>query len=373
MKKYNYIVVGCGIYGVTIAERLRAHGKSVLVIEKRNHIGGNCYSYEFEDTNITVHKYGTHIFHVNNKVIWDYVNKFTDFNRYQHRVLTTYKNRVYSMPINLGTINMFYNSNIRPKDVEPLITKQKKNIKNPRNLEEKAISLIGKDLYDAFIKGYTAKQWGCDPKELPPEIITRLPVRTSYHDSYFDDYYQGLPLLGYTEIFKNMLKEIPVELNVDFFDKREYWLKHCDHLIFTGPLDQFYEYVYGRLQWRSVKFELKCLSQDDYQGTSVMNFADLDIPYTRIHEPRHLHRERQYKLKKTVIIREYPVVLDKDPYYPVNSAKDIVLLAKYKELAEKEKQVVFGGRLAEYKYYDMHHAIEAAFKEFKNLMNCKKT
>lgn len=368
MRKHDYIIVGCGFYGSVLAERLTARGKKVLIIEKRGHIGGNCYSYEHKDSNITVHKYGTHIFHTNNKEVWGYVNRFTEFNRYQHRVLTTYKNKVYALPINLGTINAFYGVNLKPKEVARFLSRKKKIIRNPWNLEEKAISLIGKDLYDAFIKGYSAKQWGCDPKELPPETIARLPVRTSFHDSYFNDYYQGLPLHGYTAIFKNMLKGVAVELNTDFFARKDYWLAQCRRLIYTGPIDRYFDFEFGRLSWRSVRFELEELKIDDYQGTSVMNFADRNVPYTRIHEPKHLHRERKFKPNTTVIIREYPSDNAHEPYYPVNSREDKALFRKYRRLASQEKKVIFGGRLADYKYYDMHHAIEAALEKSKVLV-----
>ncbi|MFA5119240.1 MAG: UDP-galactopyranose mutase [Candidatus Omnitrophota bacterium] len=365
--RFNYIIVGSGIYGSVLAERLYDSGKSVLVIDKRDHIGGNCYSYEYKDTNITVHKYGTHIFHTNDKRTWEYINRFTEFNRYQHRVLTTHNSQVYSMPINLATINAFYGVNLKPKDVMSFLAKKKKNFKNPSNLEKKAVSLIGEDLYCAFIKNYSIKQWGHDPRELPPETIARLPVRTSFHDSYFDDYYQGLPLFGYTAIFKNMLKKIPIELNTDFFARKDYWLSKCERLIYTGPLDRYFDYKFGKLRWRSVRFELEELNYNDYQGTSVMNFADLEVPFTRIHEPKHLHRERKFKPNVTVIIREYPSKNDQEPYYPVNSKEDIILFKKYNRAALREKDVIFGGRLAEYKYYDMHHAIEAALKRFDQI------
>lgn len=367
MKKFDYIIVGSGLYGAVMAERLKKIEKSVLIIEKRGHIGGNCYSYEYPSTNIEVHKYGTHIFHTNNKKVWDYVNSFVEFNRYQHRVLTIHKDRVYAMPINLGMINYFYGINLKPDDVKDFISSKQKNIKNPKNLEEKAISLVGKDLYEAFIKGYTIKQWNCDPKELPAEIITRLPVRNSYFDSYFDDYYQGLPKEGYTAIFRKMLKGIPVELNTDFFDNRDIWLKKCDKLIYTGPIDKYFEYSLGQLKWRSLRFETKKFKMDDFQGTSVMNYADLNVPYTRIHEPKHLHREKEHKSGTTVIIKEYPDTDNNEPYYPVNSQEDKSILLKYKKLSQKEKKVIFGGRLAEYKYYDMHHAIEAALVQFDQI------
>lgn len=367
MKRYDFIIVGAGLFGAVMAERLARRGKSGLIIESRNHIGGNCYSYDYEDTSINVHNYGTHVFHTNNKQVWDYINRFTGFNRYQHRVLTTYNDRVYTMPINLGTINAFYNVNLKPSQVEAFIARKRKGIQNPKNFEEKAISLIGRDLYEAFIKGYTVKQWGCDPKELPASIIERLPARTSYFDSYFDDIYQGIPIGGYTPIFKKMLKGIPVELNVDFSQDREYWRSHCQTLIYTGPIDRYFEYCFGKLNWRSLRFEIERLDVEDFQGTSVMNYANVEIPYTRIHEPKHLHPEKQYTPQTTVIIREYPQLDDRAPYYPVNSESDQKILAKYKALAEKETNVIFGGRLAEYKYYDMDEVIASALLKSRQL------
>ncbi|MCX5679583.1 MAG: UDP-galactopyranose mutase [Candidatus Omnitrophica bacterium] len=364
MRRHDYIIVGCGFFGSTLAERLHSAGKSVLMIERREHIGGNCYSYEYKGTNIMVHKYGTHIFHTDNAMVWDYVNKFGGFNRYQHRVLTTHKNMVYAMPINLGTINAFYGINLRPSQVNKFISSKRGDIKNPKNLEEKAISLIGRDLYEAFIKGYTIKQWGCDPKELSPDIIERLPVRTSFYDSYYNDTYQGLPKDGYTAIFKNMLKGIPIELGVDFIEERDKWRGRCKNLIYTGPIDRYFDYRFGRLGWRSARFEIKKLGLPDYQGTSVMNYADTDVPYTRIHEPKHLHLEKVHTKNTTVIIKEYPHVNDNEPYYPINSDSDKQLLRKYRALAKKEPDVVFGGRLADYKYYDMHHVIELALCKF---------
>lgn len=369
MRKYDFIVVGAGMYGAILAERLHSAGRSVLVIERRNHIGGNCYSYEYEDTGITVHKYGTHIFHTSNKDVWEYINHFAEFNRYQHRVLTMHRDRVYVMPINLSTINAFYNINLKPAEVEAFIASKRTFKGIPGNLEEKAISLVGEELYAAFIKSYTQKQWGCDPRDLPPEIITRLPVRTCFFDSYYDDYYQGLPLHGYTSLFENMLKGIPVERNTDFFSDREKWLARCKNLVFTGHIDRYFDYSLGRLQWRSVRFEYEKLKINDFQGTSVMNYADKENPFTRIHEPKHLHREKKYPRDITVIIREFAFCEDKDPYYPVNSDNDKNILKRYKKLADEEKNVIFGGRLAEYKYYDMHHVIEVALAKFKSLHN----
>ena len=359
---YDYVVVGSGFFGAVFAQQAKENGKSAIVLEKRDHIGGNCYCYNYEDTEINIHAYGTHIFHTNNQPLWDYVTRFTEFNRYQHRVLTTHKDKVYSMPINLGTVNTFYGVNLKPEEVEDFLASKRGDISNPKNLEEKAISLIGKDLYEAFIKGYTMKQWGCDPTKLPASIITRLPVRHSYHDSYFNDIYQGIPIGGYTPIFERMLEGIPVELEVDFFDDLAHWKSQCrEKIIYTGPIDRYFNYQFGRLNWRSVRFEIENPKVEDYQGTSVMNYADPEIPYTRIHEPKHLHLEKTtHKPNETVIIREYSQVDNDAPYYPVNFDEDKTMLAQYQELQAQEKDVIFGGRLAQYKYYDMHQVIASA-------------
>jgi UDP-galactopyranose mutase len=359
-RKYDYVIVGSGLFGCVFAEQARLAGKTCIVIERRNHIGGNCYSYEFEDTGINVHAYGTHIFHTNDRGIWNYVNRFTQFNHYQHRVLTTFDGKVYTMPINLGTINSFYDVSLRPFEVSEFLDAKKGVIERPRNLEEKAISLIGLDLYEAFIKGYTKKQWGCDPKELPASIITRLPVRESYNDLYFNDRYQGIPVGGYTPIFEGLLDDTPVELGTDYFDDPEYWRGLGKKLVYTGPIDRFFDYSYGHLNWRSVRFEMEKKAVADYQGTSVMNYADESIPYTRIHEPKHLHPERTLNRAETVIIREYSHVDPDEPYYPVNFAEDKAKLDKYAAMQKGETRVIFGGRLASYKYYDMHQVIGQA-------------
>jgi len=368
MNVYDYIVVGSGLYGAVFAERAKSAGKSVLVLEKRDHVGGSCYSYQYEGTDICVHKYGTHIFHTNNNEVWDYVNRFGAFNRYQHRVLTVHKNRVYAMPINLGTINSFYGTNLRPFEVQKFIADKKGTFEEPQNLEEKAISLIGRDLYEAFVRGYTIKQWDRDPKELPAETINRLPVRNSYYDSYFDDVYQGIPIEGYTALIQCILADIPVELNTDFVTDREYWQTHSRKLVYTGPIDRYFDYIYGELGWRSVRFESELIAVDDFQGTSVMNYADLDVPYTRIHEPKHLHPEKKYLSNTTVIIREYSANDHNEPFYPINSRTDKAIYKKYLDLAVKESSVFFGGRLAEYRYYDMHKVIEKAFTDGKTLL-----
>ena len=360
VQKYDYVIVGSGLFGCVFAEQARQAGQSCMVIERRSHVGGNCYSYEFEDTGINVHAYGTHIFHTNDSRIWEYVNKFSQFNRYQHRVLTTFKNRVYTMPINLGTINAFYGLNLKPYEVAEFLDKKKGAIERPANLEEKAISLIGVDLYEAFIKGYTAKQWGCDPKDLPASIITRLPVRESYNDLYFNDLYQGIPVEGYTPIFERLLGETPVELGVDFFNDIEYWRSLGERLVYTGPIDRFFGYAHGHLNWRSVRFEVEKKNTADYQGTSVMNYAEEDIPYTRIHEPKHLHPERTWSKEETVVIREFSHIDENEPYYPVNFPADKAMLAEYTRMQKEESRVIFGGRLASYKYYDMHQVIGQA-------------
>jgi UDP-galactopyranose mutase len=261
-------------------------------------------------------------------------------------------------------INSFYGLNLKPDEVEDFMSTKREDIPQPQNLEEKAISLIGRELYEAFVKGYTTKQWGCNPKELPASIITRIPVRTSYYDSYFNDKYQGIPVGGYTPIFERMLEGIPVETGVDFLETRDEWFEQCDQLVYTGPIDAYFNYEAGRLNWRSVRFEYEQLGLEDYQGTSVMNYSDVEIPFTRIHEPKHLHLEKTHKPgDTTVIIREYSLVDNNKPYYPVNAPEDREILAKYNVMAKEEEKVIFGGRLAEYKYYDMHQAIGSALQK----------
>jgi len=358
--RYDYVVVGSGFFGAVFAQQAHEAGKSVLVIERRRHLGGNCHTYSFEDTGIILHSYGTHIFHTSNRAVWDYVNRFSEFNRYQHRVLTTCRERVYSLPINLGTINVFYGLNLTPQEARRFLEEKRERIAHPRNLEEKAMSLIGRDLYEAFIKGYTRKQWGCDPTELPASIINRLPVRTSFFDSYYDDVFQGIPVGGYTPIFERMLEGIPVELGVDFLEDRDYWARRCGQIVYTGPIDRYFGHSLGRLSWRSVRFEIERLPLDDFQGTSVMNYADEEVAFTRIHEPKHLHLEQSWNRNETVIVREYAQTNDDEPYYPVNFQRDQALFEAYSALERDERNVIFGGRLARYKYYDMHQVIAAS-------------
>ena len=304
---YDYLIVGAGLYGCVLAERIaNQQNARVLVVEKRHHIGGNCYSEVDEETGVEFHKYGTHIFHTSSPKVWEYISKFTEFNNYHHQVLTTWKNKVYQMPINLETINSFFDLNLKPFEVEEFLAKEiaKEGITKPKNLEEKAISLIGRPLYEAFIKGYTMKQWDKDPVDLPASIINRLPVRFNYNEDYFlDARWQGIPLEGYTKIFERLLcsENIDVELNCDYFQNANAF-KPNRKIIFTGPIDRYFDYQFGRLEWRSVNFEKSVIEVEDFQGTSVMNYADAQVPYTRIHEPRHLHPERRYSKNKSLIL-----------------------------------------------------------------------
>jgi len=365
--QYDYLIVGAGVFGSVLAERIaNGLGSKVLIIDKRPHIGGNCYSKLDENTGIEVHTYGTHIFHTSSKKVWDYITQFTDFNSYYHQVLTTYRNKVYQMPINLETINSFYNLNLKPYQAKELLKKEieKEGIQEPKNLEEKAISLIGRPLYEAFIKGYTMKQWGTDPRELPPSIITRLPVRYNYREDYFvDSRWQGIPFEGYTKIFERMLDScnIHVELNCDYFEYQNHFNVR-NKIIYTGPIDRYFNYTYGKLEWRSIELQKEIVDVEDYQGTSVMNYADLEVKYTRIHEPRHLHPERRYTKQKTIIFYETSNNDPDDPYYPGNNDRNRDLFSKYKKLAEKEESVIIGGRLGDYAYYDIDKAILAALK-----------
>jgi len=362
---YDYLIIGAGLFGSVIAERIANElNKKVLIIEKRSHIGGNCYSKQDEDTGIEYHQYGTHIFHTSSPKVWKYITKFTEFNNYHHQVLTSWQNKVYQMPINLETINSFFDLNLKPYEVEDFLAKEiiKENIHHPKNLEEKAVSLIGRSLYEAFIKGYTIKQWDKDPKDLPASIINRLPVRFNYNEDYFlDARWQGIPLGGYTKIFDRLLesKNIDLELNYDYLENRESF-EVRNKIIFTGPIDSYFNYELGRLEWRSVKFERSVIDVEDFQGTSVMNYADVEIPYTRIHEPRHLHSERRYSKNKSLIFYESSIKESEDPYYPIKSKENQNLYAKYKELAQKEYNLIVGGRLGDYAYYDMDKTIAAA-------------
>ncbi len=369
---YNLVVAGAGFFGLTIAHQAATRlGLKVLVIERRGHIGGNAHSVIDPATGIEAHVYGSHLFHCNSEEIWRYLNGFTPFTDYRHHVLTTHQGKVYSMPINLGTINSFFGKEFSSEEAQALIASQRGEITvdAAHNLEEKAIALIGRPLYEAFIRGYTAKQWQTDPRELPADIITRLPVRFTHNTRYFDDRFEGLPSEGYYTIFKRMADHpnIHVMLNTDFFEVRPQ-LHAGVPIVYTGPIDRYFDYRLGALAWRTLDFEREIVPTGDFQGTSVMNYADEEIPYTRIHEFRHLHPERNYQREKTIIFREYSRFAGKEdePYYPVNTNRDKDLFEAYRKLAQREKNVLFGGRLGTYRYFDMHQAIGAAFKLFEN-------
>jgi UDP-galactopyranose mutase len=365
---FDLIVVGAGFYGATIAEQIAAkREKRVLVIDRRDHIGGNAYSETCPQTGIEVHKYGAHLFHTPNETVWNYLNRFTRFTDYKHRVFTSHNDQVYAMPINLGTISQFFGRQMSPDKARALVAEQAAEMdgREPQNLEEKAISLIGRPLYEAFIRGYTQKQWQTDPRELPASIITRLPVRYNFDNRYFNDKFEGLPVDGYTAIFERMLDHprITVRTGVDYFDVKPH-IPEGKLVVYTGPIDRYFDYKLGELNWRTIDFETEVLPIGDFQGTSVMNYADQDVAYTRILEFRHFNPERDYQTEKTVITREYARFAGRDdePYYPINTAKDRKTYAEYRKLAEAEEAVVFGGRLGTYRYLDMHQAIGAALK-----------
>ena len=370
----DLVVVGSGLFGLTIAERCaRDLGLRVLVLDRRSHIGGNAYSAPDPETGIEVHQYGAHLFHTSNQRVWEYVNGFTSFTGYSHRVFTNFRGRIYPMPINLATICEYFGRALSPTEARALVAEQAGEIDSDhaQNLEEKGISLIGRPLYEAFIRGYTLKQWQTDPKELPAEVISRLPVRYNFDNRYFNDTFEGLPTNGYTAWLSKMADDdrIEVRLDTDFFDLRDDILGNVP-VVYTGPVDQYFGNELGRLSWRTIDLETSVEPVGDFQGTSVMNYADEDVPFTRIIEPRHFHPERadRYPGDRTVIQREYSRFAgpDDEPYYPVNTAEDRSRLVRYRDLAKVEKQVLFGGRLGTYKYLDMHMAIGAALSMYDN-------
>jgi UDP-galactopyranose mutase len=377
-KNLKYLVIGAGFFGSVIAERIASDmDERVVVIERRSHAGGNCYSSEDKETGILYHEYGTHIFHTSNRKVWDYINRFTEFNGYFHQVLVSYKGKVYQMPINLETINSFYNVTLRPFEVDEFLKKEiaKTKIGKQKNLENKALSLVGRPLYEAFIKGYNKKQWRKDPKLLPESILTRLPFRKNYNESYYFSRWQGIPLMGYTEIFNKMLKHKNIKLlfNTDYFDIKDR-IPGSTLVIYSGPIDKYFNYRFGRLEWRTLRFVKEVVGVGDFQGTSVMNYSDEDIPYTRIHEPRHLHTERNYGDKRTLIIKEYPSLDDgNNPYYPVIDDKNQKIFLKYHDEAKRLQNVIIGGRLGEYKYYDMHHTIDVALQTYEGKIKEKRS
>lgn len=364
---YDYIIVGAGLFGAVCAHELNKQGKKVLVIERRMHIAGNAFT---EDNNgIQVHKYGAHIFHTNDKLIWDYVNSFVEFNRFTNSPLAYYKGRLYNMPFNMNTFYQLWGTKT-PAEAMSVIDKQRKELcgKVPENLEEKAISLVGRDIYEKLIKGYTEKQWGRKATELPAFIISRLPVRMTYDNNYFSDRFQGIPIGGYTKMITKMLDGIEVRLGIDFLRNKAELSKMSNKVIYTGPIDEYFDYCYGLLEYRSLKFETEVLDIDNYQGNAVINYTEAEVPFTRIIEHKHFDYS---STNHTVITKEYPLEWKKgdEPYYPVNNDKNMKLYKKYKELSSLESKVIFGGRLAEYKYYDMHQVIAAALYQVQKILS----
>ena len=378
--KYDLIVVGSGFFGLTVAERAASqHDARVLIVERRDHLGGNAYSEAEPTTGIEVHKYGAHLFHTSNKRVWDYVNQFTDFTDYQHRVFAMHKGTAYQFPMGLGLINQFFGKYYSPDEARQLIKDQTDGLdpRDAQNLEEKGIALIGRPLYEAFVRDYTAKQWQTDPKELPASNISRLPVRYTFNNRYFNDTYEGLPVEGYAKWLENMAdhENIEVRLNTDWFEVRDELRAESPEapVVYTGPLDRYFDYAEGHLGWRTLDFEQEVLDTGDFQGTPVMNYNDADVPYTRIHEFRHFHPEREdkYPKDKTVIVKEYSRFAEDndEPYYPINTPEDREKLEAYRKLAAAESEnnkVLFGGRLGTYQYLDMHMAIGSALSMYDN-------
>lgn len=364
---YDYLIVGSGLYGAVCAYELKKRGKSVLVLEKRDHIGGNIYTEKV--AGINVHRYGAHIFHTHNKAIWEYINQFAEFNNYINQPVARYKDECYNMPFNMNTFTKLWRDIFTPAEAQKRIEEERAEgyTDNPQNLEEQAINLVGKTIYEKLVKGYTQKQWGRKCTELPAFIIKRLPVRFTFDNNYFNDRYQGIPVGGYTQIIEKMLDGIEVKLGCDFFADKEKYLAMADKVIYTGAIDRYYDYCYGALEYRSVRFETEVLDCPNYQGNAVINYTAYDVPYTRIIE--HKHFEFDSTSPKSVISREYSSTwkLGDEPYYPVNDEKNGKLYLKYKELADREDKVIFGGRLGQYKYFDMDDVIDSALETLKTL------
>ena len=361
--KYDYLIVGSGLFGSIFAYEMKKIGKNCLVIEKRDHIGGNIYTSKEE--NINVHKYGAHIFHTSDKEVWEYINQFTEFNNFINSPVAVYEDKMYNLPFNMNTFYQMWGTKTPTEALEKIEEqKAEANITEPKNLEEQAISLVGLDIYTKLIKGYTEKQWGKDCTELPAFIIKRLPVRLTFDNNYFNDRYQGIPLDGYTTVIEQMLDGTEVKLNTDFFKDRENWENIADKIVFTGMIDQFYDYKFGRLEYRGLRFETETLDVENYQGNAVINYTEREIPYTRIIEHKHFEASES---PKTIVTKEYPAQWNPgdEAYYPVNNDKNNEIYAKYEELASQEEKVIFGGRLGTYKYYDMWKIIAEA-------LNCVK-
>ncbi|PNK68094.1 UDP-galactopyranose mutase [Hafnia paralvei] len=364
---YDYLIVGAGLFGSVCAHELSKKGKKVLVVEKRSHIGGNVYTENCDG--IHVHKYGAHIFHTNDKEIWEYVNSFAEFNRFTNSPLASYKDKLFNLPFNMNTFYQLWGVQ-KPKEALDIIEQQRKETVGiePSNLEEQAISLVGRDIYEAFIKGYTEKQWGRAAIDLPAFIIRRLPVRFTYDNNYFSDRYQGIPIGGYTKLINEMLKNIEVRLDMDFLSNKETLSALAEKIIYTGPIDAFFDYEYGNLEYRSLRFEHERLEMDNYQGNAVINYTEAHVPYTRIIEHKHFD---YVETPHTIVTKEYPSEwsLGDEPYYPVNDDKNMALFKKYRNRTSAVPNIIFGGRLAEYKYYDMHQVIRSALNTINKLDN----
>lgn len=379
LNKYDYLIVGSGLYGAVFAYQAKKKGLKCLVIEKRSHLGGNIYCENIEGINI--HKYGAHIFHTSNKEIWDFANSIVPFNRYTNSPVANYKGELYNLPFNMNTFYQMWHIKT-PEEAQKIINEQKlaalsdiqrKGYSEPRNLEEQALLLVGKDIYEKLIKGYTEKQWGRKCEDLPAFIIKRLPVRFVFDNNYFNDKYQGIPEGGYNRLIEGLLKEIETKTDTDFFDNRQHWESIANKIIYTGPIDKYYDYKFGPLSYRTVKFETEIINMSNYQGNAVINYTEKEIPYTRIIEHKHFEMfgEEINKIKKTVVTKEFSTEwkLGMEPYYPVNDDQNNKIYSQYKKLAEKETKVFFGGRLAEYKYYDMAPVIEKALKDSERILN----
>lgn len=369
--KYDYLIVGAGLFGAIFAHEAKKAGKKVLVIDRRDHIGGNIYTKEVES--IQVHQYGAHIFHTSDKEVWDYIQQFAEFNRYTNSPVARYKDELYNLPFNMNTFSKMWGVRT-PAEAKEIIQRQirEAGITEPKNLEEQAISLVGKDIYEKLVKGYTEKQWGRRATELPSFIIRRLPVRYVYDNNYFNDKYQGIPVGGYTKIIERMLEGTEVRLMTDFFADREILAKEAENIVFTGMIDAYYDYCFGELEYRSLRFETEVLDMENYQGNAVVNYTEYEVPYTRIIEHKHFEYGCQGGYggdgsgvsDKTVITREYPAAWSRgeEPYYPMNDEKNNALYARYRELADQEEHVIFGGRLGMYRYYDMHQVVKEALE-----------
>ena len=365
---YDYLLVGAGLYSPVFAYHAMQHGKTCLVLERRNHIGGNVYCENIEGIN--VHKYGAHIFHTNNKKVWEFVNSFVEFNRYTNSPIANYKGEIYNMPFNMNTFSRMWGIRT-PQQAKEIIEKQRSEIKGePKNLEEQAIALVGRDIYEKLVKGYTEKQWGRDCKELPAFIIKRLPVRFTYDNNYFNDRYQGIPIGGYNKLIEALLDGADILLNTDFLTEKEKWESMADKVIYTGAIDEYFDYCYGKLEYRTVRFETEILNTDNYQGVAVVNYTDRETPFTRVIEHKHFEYGNQYgDLPKTVISREYSTDWKEgmEPYYPVNDTKNQALYEKYLYKALGSQKIVFDGRLGAYKYYDMDKVVLAAMQMWETL------